>query len=124
VTKRKEKILLLASDLISINLAWTLYYLIRVESGWILYTNPPNFLMPMIVIYFYWLLIFSFTGMYEHWFVRSRFDEFSSILKVISLGCLILFFAIFLDDFSKDAVIVSRFLILIHFLLSCLTLNR
>ncbi|HEY5536948.1 MAG TPA: sugar transferase [Ignavibacteria bacterium] len=117
MTKRKEKILLLASDLISINLAWTLYYLIRVESGWILYTNPPNFLMPMIVIYFYWLLIFSFTGMYEHWFVRSRFDEFSSILKVISLGCLILFFAIFLDDFSKDAVIVSRFLILIYWFL-------
>ncbi len=114
MTKRKERILLFLSDLLSINLAWGIYYFIRVESGWIRFISPPNFLTPMFVIYGYWLLLFSLAGMYEHWFVRSRFDEFSSILKVISFGCLILFFAIFLDDFSKDATIVSRFLILIY----------
>ncbi len=117
MSKRKEKILLILSDLISINIAWVIYYYLRVESGWILYTNPPEFFIPMVVVYLYWFLLFSFLGMYQHWFVRSRFDEFSSSLKVISLGCFILFFAIFLDDSSKNAAIVSRFLILFYWII-------
>lgn len=68
----------------------------------------------MIVIYFYWVLVFSVFGLYQHWFVRSRFDEFSSVLKAISVGCLFLFFVIFIDDFFKDAPVVSRMLILFY----------
>jgi len=126
LSKRKEKILLILSDLVSINFAWSIYYYLRVESGWIIYTNPPDFLMPMVVVYLYWLLLFSFLGMYQHWFVRSRFDEFSFSLKVISFGCFILFFAIFLDDSSKNAAIVSRFLIVFYWaiLLFFISLGR
>jgi FlaA1/EpsC-like NDP-sugar epimerase len=114
------------SDLVSINIAWTIYYYLRVESGWIKFTNPPDYFMPMVVVYLYWLLLFSFLGMYQHWFVRSRFDEFSFSLKVISFGCFILFFAIFLDDTSKNAAIVSRFLIVFYWaiLLFFISLGR
>lgn len=126
MSKTTEKIFLLLSDLIFINLAWIVYYYIRIESGWIIYANPPSFLVPLIVIYIYWLIIFSFAGLYQHWFVRSRFDEFSSVFKTVTAGCFILFFVIFIDDFINNAPIVSRFLILLYWLLMviCVSLGR
>lgn len=100
-----------------INLAWIIYYFIRIQSGWIPYLAPADFFLPLIVVYIYWLIIFSFGGLYQHWFVRSRFDEFNSILKAISIGCFILFFIIFLDDSIKNVKAISRFLILIYWFL-------
>ena len=116
----KEKILLLLSDFIFINVAWTIYYFVRIESGWIPYTDPTSFLIPLFVVYFYWVIVFSFLGLYQHWFIRSRFDEFSSVVKAVSMGCFILFFVIFLDDALKNSKIISRFLILIYWSLMIL----
>lgn len=126
MSKAKEKFFLFFSDFIFINLAWTLYYYIRIETGWIVYANPPAFVLPLIVVYFYWLIIFSFAGLYQHWFVRSRFDEFSSVVKAVSIGCFILFFVIFIDDFMNNAKIISRFLILIYWMLMiiCVSIGR
>ncbi|MDQ3021674.1 MAG: sugar transferase [Bacteroidota bacterium] len=117
MSKTKEKFFLFISDFVFINLAWTVYYYFRIESGWVVYAKPPAFLLPLIVIYFYWLIIFSFSGLYQHWFVRSRFDEFASVFKAVSIGCLILFFIIFIDDYLNNAPIISRFLILAYWLL-------
>ena len=114
MSKRDEIILLFVSDLISINLAWAIYYYIRIESGWIPFANPTSFLVPLVVIYFYWIVIFSFAGLYQHWFIRSRFDEFSSVIKAVSIGCFVLFFVIFLDDALTNSHVISRFLILIY----------
>lgn len=102
------------------NLAWAVYYFVRVETGWIKYANPVQFLVPLVVIYLYWIVIFSFTGLYQYWFVRSRFDEFASVVKSVSIGCFILFFLIFIDDTINNAPIISRFLILIYWLLTLL----
>ncbi|MBV6479468.1 MAG: hypothetical protein HGGPFJEG_02242 [Ignavibacteria bacterium] len=88
-----------------------------------MYANPPAFLIPLIVVYIYWLIIFSFAGLYQHWFVRSRFDEFSSVLKAVSAGCFILFFIIFIDDYMDNAPIISRFLILIYWLLMAICVS-
>lgn len=117
MSKTKEKFFLFISDFVFINLAWIIYYYFRIESGWIVYAKPPAFLLPLIVIYFYWLIIFSFSGLYQHWFVRSRFDEFASVFKAVSIGCFILFFIIFIDDYMNNAPIISRFLILAYWLL-------
>ncbi len=114
MSRRSEKILLIISDFITINAAWAMYYLVRVESGWIPYTAPASFFIPLGAVYIYWIIIFSFAGLYQHWFVRSRFDEFASVLKTVSLGCFILFFLIFLDDAMSDSKAISRFLILIY----------
>ncbi len=110
----KEKIFLFISDFLFINAAWTVYYFVRIESGWIPYTSPASFIIPLLAVYFYWVIIFLFAGLYQHWFVRSRFDEFSSVVKAVSLGCFILFFVIFLDDALSDTKAISRFLILIY----------
>ncbi len=120
MSKTQEKIFLFFSDFIFVNLSWIAYYLVRVETGWIPYANPVSFLVPLIVIYIYWLLIFSFTGLYQYWFVRSRFDEFASVVKSVSIGCFILFFLIFIDDTINNAPIISRFLILIYWVLTIL----
>jgi exopolysaccharide biosynthesis polyprenyl glycosylphosphotransferase len=101
-------------------MAYSVYYFLRVETGWIIYANPPSYLTPMLVIYIYWFILFFIFGLYQHWFVRSRFDEFISIVKTVFVGCLILFFAIFIDDFLKDAKVISRFLILIYWFIMIL----
>ena len=119
----KERIILIISDFLTINIAWTVYYIIRIESGWIPYTTPTSFLIPLGAVYFYWFLIFLFSGMYQHWFVRSRFDEFSQVVKTVSLGCFILFFVIFLDDAISDTKAISRYLILIYWGLMMLSVG-
>jgi lipopolysaccharide/colanic/teichoic acid biosynthesis glycosyltransferase len=117
LSKRKEKLLIFFSDIVFINIAWIVYYYIRIETRWINYANPPAFLIPMVVIFFYWVIIFSFSGLYRYWFVRSRFDEFASVVKSVTLGCIVLFFAIYIDDALKDAKAISRLLIVIYWVL-------
>ncbi|MCC6865876.1 MAG: sugar transferase [Ignavibacteria bacterium] len=107
----------------TLNFAWVVYYLIRVKSGWIPNIAPASFLIPLGAIYIYWLIIFTFAGLYQHWFVRSRFDEFASVFKTISLGCFILFFLIFLDDTLNDSMVISRFLILIYWILMIISVG-
>lgn len=117
MSRKNENILLYLSDFIFINLAWTVYYLIRIESGWIPYSSPASFLVPLFLVYLYWLLFFLFTGLYQYWFVRSRFDEFISVLRSVSIGCFILFLVIFLDDALNNEKAFSRYLILIYWVL-------
>lgn len=117
MNNKKEIVVLVVSDFLSINIAWTLYYIVRIESGWIPYSSPTSFLIPLVAVYIYWIVIFSFAGLYQHWFVRSRFDEFSSVVKAASLGCFILFFLIFLDDAMTNTKAISRFLIIIYWVL-------
>jgi exopolysaccharide biosynthesis polyprenyl glycosylphosphotransferase len=114
LSKSKEILLLILSDFLSVNLAYSVYYYLRVNTGWIIYANPPSYFTPMIVIYVYWFIIFGLSGLYHHWYLQSRFDEIVSVIKTVFIGCLILFFAIFIDDFLRDAKVISRFLILIY----------
>ena len=117
MTKKKDRLSLFLIDIFFINLSWCVYYYIRVETGWIIYANSPSFLLPMIVIYLYWIFIFGVLGLYQNWFARSRFDEFASVVKAVTIGCTILFFAIFIDDYLKDATVISRLLIFIYWFL-------
>ncbi len=112
--RKKEILLLLTSDFIFVNLSWAVYYFIRIESGWIPYNTAASFLLPLFIVYIFWLLIFTLGGLYKHWFVRSRFEEFTSIVKTVAVGCFILFFLIFIDDALTNAKAISRYLILIY----------
>jgi FlaA1/EpsC-like NDP-sugar epimerase len=112
MTERTQLILI---DFLTINSAWCLYYLFRVRSGVTVMSVDPDFFMPMVLIFIYWALIFLFFGLYRPWHAASRTDEFTSLLKAISIGCLILFFAIFVDDAGVvNAKISSRMLILVY----------
>ena len=115
MNKRIERIFILLIDFITINLAWISYYYFRVETGWFGMFFKPEFLLPMFVIYLYWLLIFFAVGMYRHWFAASRFDEISRLFKTTFLGVFVLFALIFFDDVGKaQSVHSTRLLILVY----------
>ncbi len=114
MNKKLEKILVLALDFLTINFAWLIYYQLRVNSGWFELLSMPEFYLPMFVIYFYWLVIFTFVGMYRTWFALSRFDELSTLFKASFVGIFILFFLIFIDDFIHGVGSTTRILIFIY----------
>ena len=114
MSKSKEKILLLLTDFLMINLAWFVYTYIRKETGWFVLMIDPEFFVPMFVIYFYWLIIFTFVGMYRTWFASSRFDEISTLFKASFFGIFLLFFLIFIDDYMHNVATATRILIFIY----------
>jgi len=114
LSKKSEKIIVLLTDFIAINLAWVVLFYIRVESGWFQLVVMPEFYIPMFVIYFYWLVIFTIVGMYRTWFASSRFDELSTLFKATFVGVFILFVVIFVDDYLHKVESSSRIIIFIY----------
>ncbi len=112
--KKLEKIFVLSVDFITINLSWIFFFYFRVESGWFQTITQPVFLLPMLAVYFYWLVLFSFVGMYRTWFAASRFDELSTLFKASFIGIFILFFLIMYDDYVHEVSSSNRFLIFIY----------
>ncbi|MFO7525319.1 MAG: sugar transferase, partial [Ignavibacteriaceae bacterium] len=84
--RKLEKILILLTDFITINLALIIFFAFRVESGLFDLVIMPELYLPMFAIYFYWLIIFTFVGMYRTWFAASRFDELSTLFKATFVG--------------------------------------
>jgi len=117
VNKKTQKILILLSDFIFICLAWTTFFFIRIETGWFRILIMPEIFIPMLVIYIYWLIIFTFFGMYRTWFAASRFDEISTLFKTTFVGIFILFFLIFISDFLDGVESSNRILIFIYWIL-------
>lgn len=104
----------IVTDFVTINLAWLLYYFFRVRSGVVMVNLVPDFSMPMIFLWLYWFVVFLFFGLYRPWHATSRTDEVATLVKAISIGCLILFFAIFVDDAGVRTRDSSRMLILAY----------
>ncbi|OIO15789.1 MAG: exopolysaccharide biosynthesis polyprenyl glycosylphosphotransferase [Ignavibacteria bacterium CG1_02_37_35] len=114
MSKKTEKILVLLADFLFINLAWIVFFHFRISSGIFDLLVMPEFLFPMLVVYFYWLLIFSFVGMYRTWFALSRFDELSTLFKASFVGIFLLYFLILFDDYTHGVSSESRFLIFFY----------
>ncbi len=112
--KKKEHLLLLLIDAVTINLAWTVYFLVRVQSRWISVPIEPDFLVPMVFIYLFWLLTFWVVGLYRPWYAASRIDELALVFKTTLFGCLFLFFVIFMDDNGQSPAVSSRVLIALY----------
>lgn len=114
MNKTVEKFLILTIDFITINLAWILFFYFRVESGLFDLLVQPELILSMFAIYFYWLLIFIFIGMYRTWFALSRFDEISTLFKASFFGILVLYFVILYDDSQQGVSSSTRFIIFIY----------
>ena len=114
MSKKFEKIYVLLLDFITINLAWVAFFYIRVESGWFQLITMPEVFIPMLVVYVYWVVIFTFVGMYRTWFASSRFDELSTLFKSTFVGIFILFMVIVIDDYLHNVQSGTRILIFIY----------
>ncbi|BBM69802.1 sugar transferase [Rhodothermus marinus] len=105
MSRRIELIALLAIDALMFSLAYALLYLARFEWQWFgqpkLY--PMMFWLPMLLMTAYWVLLFAFSGMYRERYAESRFDELVSLFKVVTVGVLILVFAIFIDTLEPSS---------------------
>jgi exopolysaccharide biosynthesis polyprenyl glycosylphosphotransferase len=99
VSKKLEKILILAVDFFTMNFSLMLYFYFRVNTGWFDLITEPVLLSTMIAVYFYWVIVFTFAGMYKTWFASSRFDELSTLFKAAFIGVFLLFFLIIYDDY-------------------------
>lgn len=117
MNKNIEKLLILVTDFFTVNLSWILFFYLRVETGWFQLLSQPDFLLPLFSIYFYWLIIFTFVGMYRTWFALSRFDELSTLFKASFVGIFILLFVIMWDDYNTGAVSSFRFYIFLYWLI-------
>jgi exopolysaccharide biosynthesis polyprenyl glycosylphosphotransferase len=112
--KKNFKVIILITDFLAINLSFILYFFLRIKTGWFDILILPEFMIPMLAIYLFWLLIFTFVGMYRTWFASSRFDELTTLFKASFVGIFILFFLIFLDDYIHNIDSKSRILIFIY----------
>ena len=108
----KIKIVLL--DILTISIAWYLYFVFRVRSGVVALSVNPDFWGPLVLICLYWVILFSFFGLYRPSHAGSRTDEMTTVIKATSLGCLMIFFAIFVDDAGLQTRNDSRVLMLAY----------
>lgn len=116
MSKKTQKILILLFDFIFINLAWAVFFYIRTQTGWFRILIMPEMFLPMLVMYVYWLIVFTFFGMYRTWFASSRFDEISTLFKTTFVGIFILFILIFISDYLEGVESSNRILIFIYWL--------
>ncbi|MFZ4619004.1 MAG: sugar transferase [Bacteroidota bacterium] len=107
-------------DFFAVNLAWICYYLLRVEGQIVVYQAKPDLLMPMAIMYLFWLSVFMFFGLYRAWYAKSRTDEFAAVFRAISLGCIGLFFIIFFDDERNATYSANRSIIAMYWVLMVL----
>lgn len=105
VSRRIELVVLFAVDataLISANLLW---HAARFRWGWLsdpVFSPEPTVLGTVVtVLTLYWLVTFLFFGMYRERYAASRFDEIVLLVKVVTVGILVLFFLLFIE--SLDA---------------------
>jgi len=107
----RERILLLLSDVISLNLALFIAYWLRFRSHLApaeVELSPISYLIPALWITLYWLIIFSFSGLYKTIWDISRIDESITLFKAITLGVLVLAVATLdlSDPFPRSRLVV------------------
>lgn len=109
-----ESRLLIILDFLSLFIANSLYYYIRVHSGLFRIVTIPDFWGPAIILSLFFVFVFWFWGLYRYSHLHSRFDEFVNISKASALGVGIIFFAIFFDEATSGHTPHFRALILIY----------
>ena len=116
-------------DLITACIAWASFFFIR---KWLL--DEPitgenglmvdsRFWLGILFIPAGWLILYTIVGAYRHLYKKSRLFEFTITFICSLIGCIVLFFALLLDDVHEDySYYYAAFLILfsIHFSLTFL----
>jgi exopolysaccharide biosynthesis polyprenyl glycosylphosphotransferase len=117
--KSIEKIFLIISDFISINITFFSWILLRQQLG---FFTPDQQFGISLILFVVWFLFFLFFGLYRSWYARSRFDEFVVVLKTISIGMGIIFVATFDAQVDLDStptfsriIIISYWFMLVFF---------
>ena len=87
----KERIILLVSDFVGVNVSYIVYFTIRFRSGLFPVMDDVALVVPSLLVAVYWMILFALRGHYRTLYNVSRFDAFTAIVKSTFLGVLILF---------------------------------
>lgn len=102
MSRKTELIALLLADGVAFGAA----FLLQFQA----YLNGNGILFPLFVLNAYWIVLLAFSGMYRTFFAGSRFDEVASLLKMITVGILVLVFVFYVGAFQarvpRDAVLL------------------
>lgn len=88
-------------DAVALVGSWFVFYGMRFEFGWVETSRnlaPPDLWLPAIVVAAFWLLVHAFFGLYRQVYLISRFDELIRVAKTTTIGVLVLFFLLFIDN--------------------------
>lgn len=105
------------SDFVSASVAWLLFNILRYEVLFIInegtdslldYLQYPGVLTGQIVIPFFWLVLYYFSGYYNKPFGKSRLTELFSTFITVLIGTIFVFFALLLDDIPRSINIYYR----------------
>ena len=105
------------SDFVSASVAWLLFNILRYEILFIInegtdslldYLQYPGVLTGQIVIPFFWLVLYYFSGYYNKPFGKSRLTELFSTFITVLIGTIFVFFALLLDDIRRSINIYYR----------------
>lgn len=91
------------ADWFSATLSWGLFYLLRrvlLGEATAVFNQPfdRTFFLGIIVIPVCWIVLYHLFGAYKNLYSKSRLQELTATFFCSLLGCLILFFALLLDD--------------------------
>ncbi|HVN48725.1 MAG TPA: sugar transferase [Bacteroidota bacterium] len=109
--KYREHLISLVADIMSINLAYLVYYGLRMYTDLVPYIIKPDFTLPMVILTLYWLLWFALFGMFRSWYYQTQIDELINIIRTTFIGGLILFFFLFNGNSSILGISHSRLLL-------------
>src|ERR1051325_5309353 len=114
-------------DFISASLAWAIFYFLRkrllheAEAGANEWQVNAKFWLGISFIPVGWLVLYTLVGSYHSLYRKSRLSEFTSTFVCSLIGCIVLFFALVLDDVKNNYYYYyTAFLSLfsIHFILT------
>ncbi len=109
-------------DAVATFFASHLLYQARFEWGWladpVFSPDPSATTIANILLSAFWLVVFTFFGLYRERYASSRFDEMVTVIKVVTIGILVLFFVLFidtLDSYSARTIVVFYWGVVIVF---------
>ncbi|MBC7411100.1 MAG: sugar transferase [Bacteroidia bacterium] len=107
MTEKKLTTYFITFDALVASLVWVLFYNFRkvyIETKALGYTidvaYDTKFIISLIVIVLFWYILFKLTGHYFKVLHKSRLNEINKVTATVIMGCLVLFFALLLDDTS------------------------
>lgn len=103
-----QKLKYVASDVISAAVSWSAFYVYRkmqIEPEVFGYDIPfkldYKFYVALIILPLFWYILYYLNGYYNHIYRKSRLVELGQTFAMTTVGVIIIFFVLILDDFVK-----------------------
>lgn len=100
MSKTKEKILLFLVDFLTINLAFLVWYRLRLSMGFFAEMTFQGLMQISLFIFVFWWMFFLFFGLHRIVYTQSRIDEFLAVFKTVTIGLFFIFLMTF--DLEED----------------------